>query len=588
VIDLVFTDPDAPTLPGALRVRELTALDWWKQRPKAERYQLDTFPTFTEGLITYLATRGELEPELETLCHYAEDVRQGRWVDRVEPEQAAQAIWLALIQRGIDADALEAFFEVLKRRPGAITTTPPFSSEPRFQQYIAALVDDRRLYQEDLQRAQTWRLSIGQRSVRLLALEKPASTQFKLWARRHDDFALLLVRQADGTLVLSADPSSKLKVDWAAPILSRLDAHPWYAGERHHGTLIASGRDGTRLSFDDVRRALGARVPTARAWLALPVALALIAVAALVVRPSARRDETRPEAGAKGDPLPRTEVLNLLGRPDGPSSFESYALVAGVCGYTQDHALKAPCKDARAVHDLLVQRFHYPPQNVMLFVDDDPSGPRPDAATLKLAVERFRERYPKADANSSFLFYYSGHGGYEKGARKDYGVLQPAGYFEHPDEPMMSRGWDMETLMDDLRKGVPSKHVMVVLDACYSGWALGAKGDAALSPEVRSLWAERAEVVLTAGTRGQRAWEDDAEAPRWHGHSAFTAFLLAGFLESDENFDGVITDEELAAYVKRRVTAAVREEKRAEQTPQFFRLDETLPKSGQFLFVRAP
>jgi hypothetical protein len=318
----------------------------------------------------------------------------------------------------------------------------------------------------------------------------------------------------------------------------------------------------------------------------VPVLATLVAVAIALAR-TATHHETTP-SGAKGEPLPRTEVLNLLGKPDGPSSFEGYAVVAGVCGYTGEHALKAPCNDARAVRDRLVKTFGYAPQNVLLFVDDEPGSPKPDAPTLKLAVERFRERFPKAEASSSFLFYYSGHGGYEKGARKDYGVLQPAGYFEHPDEPMSSRGWEMETLMDDLRKGVPSKHVMVVLDACYAGWAVGAKGDASLSPEVRSLWAERAEVVLTAGSKGQRAWEDDPESPRWAGHSAFTAFLLEAFEKGDQNEDRVLTDEELAGYLRKTVPAAVQAEKRAQQTPQFFRFDETLPKSGQFLFVRAP
>src|SRR5689334_12538857 len=93
---ITFTEPDAATLEGHLRVRGLSALEWWKTRPKADKYQLDTYPTFGDALIVYLASLGpELDPKLEALCHYAEDVRQGRWTDRVEPEQAAQAIYLA-------------------------------------------------------------------------------------------------------------------------------------------------------------------------------------------------------------------------------------------------------------------------------------------------------------------------------------------------------------------------------------------------------------------------------------------------------------------------------------------------------------
>src|SRR5207302_5468087 len=103
-----------------------------------------------------------------------------------------------------------------------------------------------------------------------------------------------------------------------------------------------------------------------------------------------------------------------------------------------------------------------------------------------------------------------------------------------------------------------------------------------------------AEVVLSAGTKGQRAWEDE-ETPaawQWQGHSALTAFLLEGLTpgqsgraSADLSGDGVVTDEELAKYLKARVPEAVRSAKRAEQTPQFFRFDQTLPRSGQFLFV---
>jgi hypothetical protein len=138
---------------------------------------------------------------------------------------------------------------------------------------------------------------------------------------------------------------------------------------------------------------------------------------------------------------------------------------------------------------------------------------------------------------------------------------------------------------------------MIVLDSCYSGWAVGAKGDERLRPELRSLWKERAEVVLSAGTKGQRAWEDE-ESPgewAWGGHSAMTAFFLQALTPprpgatppADLNGDSVVTDEELAKYLRLRVPEAVKAVKRADQVPQFFRFDEHLPQSGQFLFVPA-
>lgn len=61
----------------------------------------------------------------------------------------------------------------------------------------------------------------------------------------------------------------------------------------------------------------------------------------------------------------------------------------------------------------------------------------PTPANLKLAVEKFRER-TNADETIGFLFDDPGHGGDEKGARKDLGVLEPSGYFEHPEERPVS------------------------------------------------------------------------------------------------------------------------------------------------------
>lgn len=604
----------------------MTSLEWWKARPAGFSFELPDFPTLDDAWLWFLLERsraGELSESLSAMCVYAEDVRQGRWPDRVPSEVAVQSVYLALAQEHLAGGSRERFLEEARgcfeliaahlEKGGSLIDDPFLKAAPTAQRYVAQLKEDHRLFAEDLKRARKLEVTLppqasptgSWRSMRLLVLDRPSATQFKLWARRDSDCALLLVRQPDGMIVLSADPTRKVKVGWLAAHLSEKEGKPWYDGARHEGTLIASPKGGTTLDLEGVLAELTrhARVVRRRpiAALAAIAGSVLIVFIYLFAQPPAQEGPPPspvvepPITGAKGDPIPPAKVLDLLAADDGPRSYEGYALVAGVCGYTGEHALKAPCRDARAVRDLLVSRLGYKKEHVLFFVDQPEPGEAtdgvPTAANLKLAVEKFRDR-TQADESSSFLFYYSGHGGYEKGARKDFGVLQPSGYFEQPGQPMSVRGWDMQELLDDLRKGVPSRHVMVVLDACYSGWAVGAKGDERLSDELKSLWAERAEVVLTAGTKGQRAWEDEAEATAWQwgGHSALTAFLLEGLgasgsAQADANADRVITDEELARFLKARVPAAVRESKRAEQQPQFFRFDEHLPKSGQFLFL---
>lgn len=534
-----------------------------------------------------------------------------------------------------------------------------FASSPAFERYSSLLSADRDLYREDLGRGRRFWAEIPAahsptrtaRRLPLLVLEQPVARQFKLWARRDADapggsgYPLLLTRLDKDAVILSADPSQRATVGWLAGGLSELEKGArggaaqeearWYDGRNHGGTLAAAPLDGTRLSLDAVVRYLKSELslspiktsagPGKRGLFlaAGGAAIVLAAVVGVMALGRGRKEEAlaladgKPVAaagaeqagkeageasseprGAKGDPLEKEEVISLIGSDEGPRAMKHFALIAGVCSYEGEQKLNSPCRDARAMRDLLMRQYGYKREDI-LFLVDKPEGAEkvdgaPTAESMKSAVERFRSKHGDGE-NSSFLFYYSGHGGYIKGAQSDFGVLQPTGFFTtYKDQPYQHRGWDMQRLIDDIKKGVPSRHIMLILDACYSGWA-GAKGDDDFDARVRSLWKERAEVVLSAGSKGQRAWEDEPEkgAWVWDGHSAMTAFVLQGLsrdasgtANADKNRDKLVTDEELAAFVREKVPASVKQFKnKAIQTPGMFRLDQGYLKSGQFLFV---
>jgi hypothetical protein len=525
-------------------------------------------------------------------------------------------------------------------------------SVPALQRYISLLAADRDLYREDRSRGRRFWAEIPAahsptrtaRRLPLLVLEQPVARQFKLWARRDAEapggagYPLLLTKLLNDAVVLSADPGQRVTVGWLAAGLTELEKSArgggdekkaaWYDGRNHNGTLCAAPLDGTKLSMDAVLRHFkgelrlrpianeGKRRTALMAGAALAVALLGGGAVALAVRGGGDNrtaqagaprgadrieEESAPSTdlprGAKGEPLAKDEVINLIGSDDGPKAMKHFAVIAGVCSYEGEQKLYAPCRDARAMRDLLMRDYGYKREDIVFLVDKAEGGERvdgpPTAEVMKTQVERFRSKHGD-DENSTFLFYYSGHGGYVKGAQADFGVLQPSGFFTTlKDQPYQHRGWDMQRLIDDIKKGVPSRHIMLILDACYSGWA-GAKGDDDLDERVRSLWKERAEVVLSAGSKGQRAWEDEIEEKAWvwGGHSVMTAFVLEGlkkgsdgFAGADKNKDRIVTDEELAAFVKERVPGSVKQFKKATQTPAMFRLDQGYVKSGQFLFV---
>ncbi len=629
---------------------------------------LRVFPALDEIWALFLLAekrRGRDFPAAwEAACRYAGDVRQGLWPDRVAPEHAVQAVYLAIAQQHLLNDPPKrddflsevlAFCRVVAdelERGARLYDDDLVKGKAQLERYVALLAQDKLLYQEDLGRAQRFFAELSgdmtpagvKRTLPLLAITRPIATQFKMWARMDATapegrgYPLLLIAQDKTMIVLSADPASRAKVGKLAPSLSAREKEkrggqelPWYDGKDHGGTLVAAPREGTQLSLDEVVDVLkkelrlrpistgGGRGKTVGIAVG---AMAALAVAGLVGTNLPKKDAQNvvqnvqvtaesvdegegPQAangdkprGSKGDPLSPAEVINLIDRNDGPRSIIPHALIAGVCGYEGEHRLHAPCRDARAMRDLLIQKYGYKRENIIYLVDKpeagDSSDGNPTAEGLKLAVEKFRTKFGDKD-ESSFLFYYSGHGGYIKGARQDYGVLQPAEFFDkRADLPNSHKGWDMQELLGDIRKGVPSRHVMLLLDCCYSGWAVGAKGDDELEAHVGSLWKERAEVVLTAASKGQRAWEDDPEqrAWAWGGHSVMTSFILEGLAvgssgtaNADANTDHVVTDEELAKFVKERVPESVRAQKNTKQTPTLFRFDASLPKSGRFLFV---
>ena len=133
---------------------------------------------------------------------------------------------------------------------------------------------------------------------------------------------------------------------------------------------------------------------------------------------------------------------------------------------------------------LLISKLGYAPENILYLIDkpgsDEKTDGPPTAANLRLQIEKFRARF-SAREESSFLFYYSGHGGYEKGARKDYGVLQPSGYFENLRCRCRTAAGTCRSCSTGSAKGVPSRTRNGRSRRLLQRLGGGAKGEATLS-----------------------------------------------------------------------------------------------------------
>ena len=84
----------------------------------------------------------------------------------------------------------------------------------------------------------------------------------------------------------------------------------------------------------------------------------------------------------------------------------AYALIIGV-----DFKQKTPnpIKDAKAIYNVLADEVlcGYKKENITLLLDSE--------ATMQGIFDELDKVIQKADENSSFLLYYSGHGGFDNG-----------------------------------------------------------------------------------------------------------------------------------------------------------------------------
>jgi len=198
----------------------------------------------------------------------------------------------------------------------------------------------------------------------------------------------------------------------------------------------------------------------------------------------------------------------------------------------------------------------------------------------------------EASEASQFVFYFAGHGIAVQMAKR-IGYLGLMGYTGRNPE---STGYDMGQLFSTIEKQVKSRHALLIVDACFGGMAIRGRGAEAPVLGVFENWRKDARVILTAASEDQETYE-------FGGQSVYTATLLDalggggdGVPHADVGMDGgppdgVVTDDELASYLRENVrkkcpSAGFGREGRACRhiEPQHYRgLDDDA--EGQFLFV---
>ncbi|MCD6506169.1 PEGA domain-containing protein [Candidatus Poribacteria bacterium] len=253
-----------------------------------------------------------------------------------------------------------------------------------------------------------------------------------------------------------------------------------------------------------------------------------------------------------------------------------WALLIGINDYPNlppQYQLNYAVADATELAKLLQTKFGFPKENIIILTNERATK----VGILNALAELANPNRVKKD--DCVLVFFSGHGqtvplpyGGEMGFLIPYDAKVDLG--EKPDYSQYYRYCIGMDELDRAAKLIPAKHILFLVDSCYSGLALRSlKG---LDPNTRGYLKKITRLpvreVITAGRKG----EQSAESPDW-GHGAFTYELLEGLRTeaADVNDDGVITAMELGAYLKQVVPRV------ADQTPQFGYLEG----EGEFILL---
>lgn len=299
---------------------------------------------------------------------------------------------------------------------------------------------------------------------------------------------------------------------------------------------------------------------------------------------SARDAERLLAADREGGFLARGAVIVALGKqtPElAASPGRRHALVVGINDYVQgvDGALARldyAARDAEAFATTLVRGGGFAADAVTLLRDGDATRAR-----VLDGLQRLKQRVREGDV---VVIYFAGHGSVGPGddGRSHYYLVPQDGQTTRLAATALA-----DDLLEELIGQLPSRQVVVILDACYSGGVRGAirargqRAPGVTAPAPRPIVeAAAGRLMMAASNPDQEAWEHPQK-----GGGLFTAFLVEGLAgAADVNRDGKITVLELFDWVQPLVTDFAQREIQVEQTPML----EVRELSKQIVLTRRP
>ena len=241
-----------------------------------------------------------------------------------------------------------------------------------------------------------------------------------------------------------------------------------------------------------------------------------------------------------------------------------YAVIIGNDNYTNLPKLRTAINDARRVDRVLREKYGF---RTTLLIDAD-------RRTILSTLYQLRDRLTKQD---NLLVYYAGHGDLDKVNERGYWLPIDA----EEDNPS---NWISNEGISDIINTLPSKHIMVVVDSCYSGTLSRTaipQVDVNLPDNLREKWLRlmtksRSRTVLTSG--GLEPVLDEGA----NGDSIFAQAFVTALQNNRGLLLGYNLYREVADVVTQRAS-----QYGVNQVPEYAPIRHAGHETGQFFFVPA-
>lgn len=229
-----------------------------------------------------------------------------------------------------------------------------------------------------------------------------------------------------------------------------------------------------------------------------------------------------------------------------------YGLIIGINNYRDPDLpdLEKPVSDANQLHDLLVSRYYFHEEDMILLKD----------ARRNEIVEALDHLANVVTPSDNVLIFYAGHGTWDEKA--NVGFWLPSDAYLNT-----TANWFRNSTLVDYLKTIDSRHTLLITDACFAG--------AIFSTRSGFIREDRAyEILYDLPSRKAMTSGTLTEVP---DRSAFTRYLIDRLEENRETY---LSSEQLFSSFRIAVI------NNSDAIPQYGEIRNVGDEGGDFIFLK--